>query len=219
MEIGQEEVGRAIVITPIGHLDSKTSPEFEALLVDLLSQGHKRYLIEFSAVETISSAALRVLLMFTRKLRTSGGSLALSSLNSHVRQVFDISGFTASFTISDSRRPALASLDSGAGQAAETARRAARILGVKASPMPGRDLGVEADPTTATGSLALHLLRQAGPKAASGHESHGARPAAVVEAPADDPVLEASGGAGASRGPAIPAASELWRRLRRRLDS
>ena len=219
MEIGQEEVGEAIVITPVGHLDSKTSPEFEALLVDLWSQGRKRYLIEFSAVETISSAALRVLLMFTRKLRTRGGSLALSALNSHVRQVFDISGFSASFQISASRRAALESLSSEDHRTLETARLAAKILGLPSSALAGRGRRHGSGPASPTGAVALQLLRQTDAEATSRRDASSSPPGEVVDSSTDDPALGVSGGVGATSAPGESTDPGVWGRLRRHLGS
>ncbi len=52
-----------------------------------------------NAVEYISSAGLRVFLMLARKVKESGGRLALCGLGASVKQVFDLAGFSALFAI------------------------------------------------------------------------------------------------------------------------
>ena len=47
----------------------------------------------------MSSAGLRVFLMLAKQSRAAGGRLALCSLAPEVKEVFDISGFTALFML------------------------------------------------------------------------------------------------------------------------
>jgi anti-sigma B factor antagonist len=58
----------------------------------------------------VSSAGLRVLLKAAKIARTSQHRLALAGRTPQVQEVFDISGFTAIFTIYESRQRAIESL-------------------------------------------------------------------------------------------------------------
>jgi anti-sigma B factor antagonist len=92
-----------------GHLDTNTSPEAESAINTLIETGARKVLINFAALEYISSAGLRVLLATAKKLKASGGDLKICSLNDTVQEVFDISGFSSILTVSKDQDEALAS--------------------------------------------------------------------------------------------------------------
>ena len=75
----------------------------------LIDAGTSRILIDFEALEYISSAGLRVLLATAKKLKSAGGDLKICSLNDTVQEVFDISGFSSILTVSANPEEALAS--------------------------------------------------------------------------------------------------------------
>ncbi len=77
-----------------GNLDSNTSPQAQQALDGILAGGAKKVAIDFTALDYISSAGLRVLLGAAKRLGGTGGSLRLFGLNETVREVFDISGFS-----------------------------------------------------------------------------------------------------------------------------
>jgi anti-anti-sigma factor len=55
----------------------------------------KSLALDFAAVDYISSAGLRVLLILQKKIHAAGGSLSVRNLNGTVREVFDMTGFSA----------------------------------------------------------------------------------------------------------------------------
>ena len=71
-------------------------------------QGEKRLIIDCSALEFISSAGLRSLLLAVKKMKAAGGVIGLAALQPNVKEVFDISGFSALFTIHSTTAEALA---------------------------------------------------------------------------------------------------------------
>ncbi len=75
----------------------------------MIDAGTSKILINFAALEYISSAGLRVLLATAKKLKASGGDLKICSLNDTVQEVFDISGFSSILAVSANREEALAS--------------------------------------------------------------------------------------------------------------
>jgi len=103
MEIREERSEGALVIAPAGRVDSNTSGELEGWLQNRLAAGERRLVIDLAGVEYISSAGLRVLLLTLNKLKAAGGRLALCSMGESVREVFELAGFTAIFTIETSR--------------------------------------------------------------------------------------------------------------------
>ncbi|MGF1527658.1 MAG: STAS domain-containing protein [Candidatus Competibacterales bacterium] len=82
-----------------GRLDSATVGDFEQQLLAILGQGHQAVVLNFAAVNFVSSAGLRVLLMAFKRTQVGGGRLALAGLSDNVHQVFDISGFSSLFEI------------------------------------------------------------------------------------------------------------------------
>ena len=109
MEIKSTESEGVSILAVEGHLDTNTSPDAESAINALIEDGAQKLLIDFTALEYISSAGLRVLLATAKKLSASGGDLKICSLNSTVQEVFDISGFSSILTVSVNQDEALAS--------------------------------------------------------------------------------------------------------------
>lgn len=109
MEIHEQQQGNVIVLGPAGRLDSLSCREFEARLLAALEQSGS-VVVDCAALDYISSAGLRALLVAAKRNRTSGGRLALATLRDPIREVFDISGFTTIFAIYPTVEAAVASL-------------------------------------------------------------------------------------------------------------
>ncbi|MFK8252755.1 STAS domain-containing protein [Ancylobacter terrae] len=90
-----------LVVTPVRRLDSASSPAFEEEINARLAGGARDLVIDFSGVDYISSAGLRVILVAGKKLKAAGGRLALAGLRDNCREVFEISGFVALFPVFD----------------------------------------------------------------------------------------------------------------------
>ncbi len=84
---------------PTGRLDSATSGDLESLLIERLDQGCASVVLDLSDLDYISSAGLRVVLMAGKRLRATGGRLALACLRDSVRDLFDMSGFLVLFPV------------------------------------------------------------------------------------------------------------------------
>lgn len=114
MEIREIKRGTVRVVAPVGRIDSGTSGELERALARRVGDGEADILVDLLGVEYISSAGLGVLLKTANAVREKRGRLVLCSLGRSVREVFQIAGFTAIFTIEDSQERALALFASGA---------------------------------------------------------------------------------------------------------
>jgi anti-anti-sigma factor len=81
-----------------GNLDSNTSPRAQQALDGILANGGRKMVVDFTALDYISSAGLRVLLGTSKRLSGAegggGGAMHLFGLNETVQEVFDISGFS-----------------------------------------------------------------------------------------------------------------------------
>ncbi|GBC63483.1 anti-sigma factor antagonist [Desulfonema ishimotonii] len=99
MEIIEEKQGAASVIRISGRLDSNTSPEFEDHVSAAIRNGSHHMILDFEALNYISSAGLRVILKATKDLKRLEGKLMLCAMRDYVREVFEISGFDSFLTI------------------------------------------------------------------------------------------------------------------------
>src|SRR5579863_1745559 len=67
VKVGESRLGRYIVLRPVGRLDDGTSGEFQARLVHALTRAAIDVIVDFAAVDYISSAGLRALISATRQ--------------------------------------------------------------------------------------------------------------------------------------------------------
>lgn len=72
-----------------GRLDTNTSPELED---EMNLDGVSKLVFDFSGLEYISSAGLRILIAAQKTMSASGGSLEIVGPNEAVRSVFEITG-------------------------------------------------------------------------------------------------------------------------------
>ncbi len=90
-----------------GRLDASTVSQMERALMDAHRQGGRVVLINMEALQYISSSGLRVLLSARTQTRKRGGDVFLFALSQPVREVFDMVGFSAVFSIFDTLDQAL----------------------------------------------------------------------------------------------------------------
>jgi anti-anti-sigma factor len=109
MQISTRTTNDISIVAIAGSLDSSTSPEAQKSLAQVLTSA-KKVVLDFSALDYISSAGLRVLLGAAKQLRASGGTLGLFGLNPSVREVFEISGFSSILSVYPSESDALGAM-------------------------------------------------------------------------------------------------------------
>ena len=97
MTINKKSEGEKLTLTLSGRLDTNTSPALEAELKHSVD-GVKELIFDFSDVEYISSAGLRILLA-AQKVMNRQGSMKLIGVNDDVMEVFEITGFSDILTI------------------------------------------------------------------------------------------------------------------------
>jgi anti-anti-sigma factor len=108
MEFTSTKVEQGVTIKATGRMDAVTAPSFEQECLRWMEQGDSKLIVDFTGLEYISSAGLRVILGVGKKLKSQGGSLAFGGMSSMVKEVFDISGFASIFPVYDSLEAALA---------------------------------------------------------------------------------------------------------------
>ncbi len=97
MTINKISDGEKLTVAITGRLDTNSSPKLEAELRQSVD-GVTELVFDFSEVEYISSAGLRVLLA-AQKVMNRKGSMKLVGVSDEIQEVFEITGFSDILTI------------------------------------------------------------------------------------------------------------------------
>lgn len=97
MDIKKTKNDTTLTLAIQGRIDTTTAPQLEAELRSDVDGVTELYL-DFTGVEYISSAGLRVLLS-AQKLMSRQGKMVLSHVNESVMEVFEVTGFSDILTI------------------------------------------------------------------------------------------------------------------------
>jgi anti-sigma B factor antagonist len=103
-----------------GEVDLYTAPEFKERLVQVIEDGKKQLVVDLSKATFIDSTTLGVLVGGVKRLRPTGGSLALVCTDQNITKIFEITGLDRVFPIHDSREAALQAVKAGEGAGAES---------------------------------------------------------------------------------------------------
>ena len=102
----------AYVIALAGEVDLYTAPEFKQQLLDVIGQGAKDVVVDFSGTTFIDSTTLGVLVGGVKRLRTKDGQLSLVCSDRNITKIFEITGLDRVFTIYANREEALSGIGS-----------------------------------------------------------------------------------------------------------
>ena len=111
MDLGldvSERNGHAI-LSVRGEVDVYTAPKFRERLIELVSEGKHRIVVDLEGVEFLDSTGLGVLVGVLKRLRSHDGDLVLVCTQSRILKVFEITGLTKVFAIHDSVDAAVSS--------------------------------------------------------------------------------------------------------------
>lgn len=97
MQIDQLKEGTTLNMKVSGRLDTMTAPQLENEITGHLD-GITEFIMDFSDLEYISSAGLRVLLV-TTKMMKGKGRFVIRNINETVREIFEVTGFSDILTV------------------------------------------------------------------------------------------------------------------------
>lgn len=97
MNIEQQKNGTALTLLLSGRLDTVTAPQLESCLNENLD-GVESLVLDFSDLNYISSAGLRVLLSAQKRMNRQG-SMVVRHVNDMIAEVFEITGFCDILTV------------------------------------------------------------------------------------------------------------------------
>ena len=112
-DINTERLGdNSYVIALAGEVDLYTAPEFKQQLLEVIAQGGKNVVVDFTNTTFIDSTTLGVLVGGVKRLRTNDGQLSLVCSDRNITKIFEITGLDRVFTIYGTREEAISALGS-----------------------------------------------------------------------------------------------------------
>ena len=111
MNVRIETLGATTLVIPEGRLDFGTAGAFEKQLQEALAgagTAPAALIIDCAALEYVSSAGLRAILLAARAAQKARVAFALCALRPAVQEVFELSGFNRIIAVHPDRATALA---------------------------------------------------------------------------------------------------------------
>jgi anti-anti-sigma factor len=111
LQIATRHVADAAVAAPAGRIDHRSAAGFETALTPLVAgaaAAKSALVLDFSAVEYISSVGLRVLMIAAKKMREHEAPLLVAAPQSVVAEIFAISRFDRILTVTATLNDAMA---------------------------------------------------------------------------------------------------------------
>ena len=106
-----QQIGGASVVKLMERVDSITCQEVDSALQASIATNPRQVICECTATKYISSAGLRVFLSAAKKLKRTGGQLAIvCAKDNYVYEVLELAGFTRIIPVFDTVDEALAKL-------------------------------------------------------------------------------------------------------------
>ena len=99
MKLEIVQTDNKVMATFEGRLDTVTSSEFEKKMTPYFSMQAVELILDCAAMEYISSAGLRVVLMTHKNITAKGARFIIRNLTKETRSVLDMTGFSRILTI------------------------------------------------------------------------------------------------------------------------
>ena len=120
MEFTSRQLADVVVAAPSGAIDHPNAMKLQQALAPFIEEGtagRAPVVLDFSAVDYISSMGLRVLMMASKAMRARNVAIGIAALQPSVAEIFDIARFRLVVDIFPTVRDALAALSPAAASA------------------------------------------------------------------------------------------------------
>lgn len=97
MTIEKNLNGTELNVKVVGRLDTTTAPQLEDSLKESF-EGIEKLVLDFTSLEYLSSAGLRVLLS-AQKVMNKQGEMIIKNVNETINEIFEVTGFIDILTI------------------------------------------------------------------------------------------------------------------------
>lgn len=94
-----------------GQLIDSNRHKLKERIVELLAQGERKIVIDFSSCGYIDSSGCGVLVSISKKIRDAGGEIVLAGLNEDLRTLFELTKMDILFVIADNAERAVQHLE------------------------------------------------------------------------------------------------------------
>jgi anti-sigma B factor antagonist len=101
LELILKKDGKKAVASIKGQLDTLTTPEFKKALLELIDNGERKIILDFSELDFISSEGLSGILVLVRRMKVEKGELSVAALKGQVKKVFNISRLSSCIPVFD----------------------------------------------------------------------------------------------------------------------
>lgn len=92
-----EEKNGVVTVSVQGELDTDTSVQFQQDITSLMERKDTKVEMDLSKLDYVSSKALRIIVALQQAIVKNGGSFSVTGVTDTVREVFDMTGLSASF--------------------------------------------------------------------------------------------------------------------------
>ncbi len=107
MKILVEQIEDITVIHVDGRLDTLTAPSLQAVVKEHIENKRTNIIFNLEHTKYVSSTGFRVFIIALKKVKPVGGQIILVGVNTDIKEIFDISGFTHLFVFGESIENAL----------------------------------------------------------------------------------------------------------------
>lgn len=111
-KINHREVNSYDVLELSGELDAHTASQLEDSLKKLIDQNKHQIIVNCEDLDYIASAGLGVFMAYIEDVRSLGGDIKLTNMNSKVYNVFDLLGFPTLYDIVQEESEAIRKFES-----------------------------------------------------------------------------------------------------------
>lgn len=111
LTISIEEHQNKKIVRLDGRIDATSTPILEKKIAPLLEKQKQLVLIDFSKVDYLSSAGMRLLLSASKKLKAHGGKCLFCSMHEDVMEIIKMAGFERILSIYSTEAEALKALE------------------------------------------------------------------------------------------------------------
>jgi len=94
MNVTINEEGAKALVKLEGRLDTTNADQFMKDITPLMTGSHQEIDMDCTDMEYTSSQGLRMFLMLQKNVSARGAKLVLRNMKPHVKEVFDITGFS-----------------------------------------------------------------------------------------------------------------------------
>ena len=120
MDFTSRRLADVVVAVPAGQIDHVNAKQLEQALMPLVGEASANQtpvVLDFSAVEYISSMGLRILMLAAKQMRANNVPIAVAALQPEVEEIFEIARFKFILDVVPSVRAALEKLSATAAAA------------------------------------------------------------------------------------------------------